>query len=450
MSYSDLYTKKPAKVPTLLAVLVGIGLFAAVFRFAVPSTKTQATKKGLQSIEVTNVFAGQVTVLWKTEEKVKGWIAYGEDENSLTQIATDERDGHDRTPRLYHYVTLKDLKKNTRYFFKITDGDGFMENGGKSLFTFKTIGTIDQINNLKPAYGKIVDKSGAPYQDAVVTLSAKDIYSVSTLSKSTGEWLIPLNYTVNKNTGKFMSLSPSQAVRIHVYSENEKETVVTALISQLSPVEKPLQLGQTYVFQNQENVLSAASAKTGQTFEITFPQQNAVIPAQKPLIKGTGLAGTTLTVSLAGSKKPVGGKVTVDSKGSWKYEVPFLLESGQYALTVTLPTNKAGKPEVKQRYFTIAKSGVQVLAEATASASITPSVSPSPSPTVDPSTLTPTITPIVVLNSPTPSPTAVTPTQAVQVASQTPTPPVSGGSIYAVVLSSIALILFGAGLMVIF
>lgn len=446
MSYSDLYTKKPKKVPTVFAILVGVGILAAVFRFAIPSQKSQASKKGLQSIEITNVFAGQVTVLWKTEEKQKGWIAYGEDENSLNQVATDERDGRDRTPRLYHYVTLKDLKKDTRYFFKITDGDAFLENGGKTLFTFKTIGNIDQVNNLKPAYGKIVDKSGAPYQDAIVTLAAKDIYSVSTLSKSSGEWLIPLNYTVNKTTGKFLSLSPSQTVRIHIYSENEKESVVTALVSQLSPVEKSLELGQTYMFQNQENVLAASSAKTGETFTISFPQANAVIPAQKPLIKGTGLGGTVLSLAIAGGDRPIANKVIVDSKGSWKYEVPYLLEAGTYKLSVTLPSNKAGKAEVKSRAFTIAKSGVQVLAEATESATITPTESPSPSPTVDPSTLTPTITPIVVLNSPTPSPTV----QPTQVASGTPTPPVSGGSIYAVVLSSIALILFGAGLMVIF
>lgn len=448
MSYSDLYTKKSKKVPTLFAILVGVGLLGAVFRFAIPSQKTQATKKGLQSIEVTNVFAGQVSVLWKTQEKQKGWIAYGENEDDLTLIATDERDGHEHTARLYHYVTLKDLKKDTRYFFKITDGDAFLENGGKSLFTFKTIGNIDQINNLKPAYGKIIDKSGAPFQDAIVTLSAKNIYPVSTLSKSTGEWLIPLNYTVDKNTGKFMSLSPSQPVRIHVYSENENETVVTALVQQLSPVEKSLQLGQTYVFQNEENVLSAASAKTGQTFDIIFPQANAVIPAQKPLIKGTGLAGTTLSLTVAGSKRPISGRVTVDKKNAWKYEVPHLLESGTYTLSVTLPSNKAGKPEIKTRAFTIAKSGVQVLAEATASASITPSPTTALSPTPDPSTLSPTITPIVILNSPTPSPTVVT--SPTIVASSTPTPPVSGGSIYAVVLSSIALILFGAGLMVIF
>lgn len=448
MSYSDLYTKKPKKIPTVLAVLVGVGILAAVFKFAVPSQKTQATKKGLQSIEITNVFAGQVTVLWKTEGKQKGWIAYGGSEDDLTQVGTDERDGREHTARLYHYVTLKDLKKDTRYFFKITDGDTFLENGGKSLFTFKTIGNIDQINNLKPAYGRIVDKSGAPFQDAIITLSAKNIYPVSTLSKSTGEWLIPLNYTVDKNTGKFISLSPSQPVRIHVYSEGEKETIVTALVQQLSPVEKSLQLGQTYVFQNEENVLAAASARTGQTFDIVFPQANAVIPAQKPLIKGTGLAGTILSVTVAGGKRPIAGKVTVNNKNAWKYEVPFLLDAGTYTLSVTLPTNKAGQPETRTRTFTIAKSGVQVLAEATASASITPAVSPSPSPTTDPSTLTPTITPIVVLNSPTPSPTIVTPTSSI--ASSTPTPPVSGGSIYAVVLSSIALILFGAGLMVIF
>lgn len=439
MSYSDLYTKKTKKVPTLLAVLVGVGILAVVFRFAVPSQKTQATKKGLQLIEITNVFAGQVTVLWKTEEKQKGWLAYGESEDDLTQIATDERDGRERISRFYHYATIKDLKKDSRYFFKITDGEAFLENGGKSLFTFKTIGTIDQINNLKPAYGKIIDTSGAPYQDAIITLSAKNIYPVSTLSKATGEWLIPLNYTVDKSTGKFTSLSPSQPVRIRVYSETEKESVVTALVQQLSPVEKSLQLGQTYVFQNEENVLAATSAKTGQTFDIIFPRANALIPAQKPLIKGTGLAGTILTVAVSGGTRPASGKVTVDAKGAWKYEVPHLLEAGLYSLSVTLPTNKAGNPETKTRAFTIAKSGVQVLAEATASASITPSPTTAQSPT---------ITPIVVLNSPTPSPTVVAPTAAI--ASATPTPPVSGGNIYAVVLSSIALILFGAGLMVVF
>lgn len=448
MSYTDLYTKKPRKVPTLLAVLLGVGVMAAVIRFAVPAQNTQATKKGLQRIEITNVFAGQVTIVWKTEQKQKGWIAYGETEDDLTQIATDERDGGEHQPRMHHYVTLKDLKKNTRYFFKITDGDAFLETGGRSLFTFKTIGTIDQINNLKPAYGKIVDKSGTPFQDAIVTLSATNIYPVSTLSKSTGEWLIPLNYTIDKSTGKFVSLSPSQPVRIHVYSENSKETIVTALVSQLSPVEKSLQLGETYVFENQENVLAAKSTSSSKPFQIIYPAQNALIPAQKPLIKGTGGAGNTLTLTISGARQPITGRTTVDSKGSWSFEVPQLLQAGTYTLTVTSPTAQNNKSEVKRRTFTIAKSGVQVLAEATAEATLTPTqaVTPSPLPTVDPSTLTPTVTPIVVLNSPTPQPT-IAPTSA---AATTRTPPVSGGSVYALVLSSVALILFGAGLMVLF
>lgn len=446
MSYTDLYTKKPRKIPTLLAVLVAIGIMAAAFRFVLPSQPTQATKKGLQSIEITNVFSGQVTIIWKTDQQQKGWIVYGESESDLTQVATDERDGSQQTARKYHYVTLKDLKKNTRYFFKITDGDAFLETGGRSLFTFQTIGTIDQINNLKPAYGKIIDRAGVPYQDAIVTLSAKNVYALSTLSKSTGEWLIPLNYTVDKSTGKFVSLSPSQAVRIHVYSETGKETIVTALVSQLSPVEKSLQLGQTYTFENQENVLSAQSNnKTPATIDVNYPAQNAVIPAQKPLIKGTGPAGAVISITISGGKGAISGTSTIDSNGTWKYDVPQLLQAGTYTLAVA-PAGSKNKAETKNRTFTIAKSGVQVLSSATSSANLTPTQAVTPSPTIDPASLTPTVTPIIVLNSPTPQPTTI-PTQ---VASSTPTPPVSGGSIYALVLSSVALILFGAGLMVIF
>lgn len=447
MSYSDFYTKKPKKVPTVLAVLVGIGLLVALFRFVLPSRNTQATKKGLQSIEITNVFAGQVTILWKTEDKQKGWISYGEDESNLSQVATDERDGQEHTLRKYHYVTLKDLKKDSRYYFRVTDGDSFLESGGKSLFTFKTIGTIDQINNLKPAYGKIVDKSGAPFQDAVITLSAKNIYPLSTLSKSTGEWLIPLNYTVDKATGKFISLSPSQPVRIHVYSDNDKETIVTALVQQLSPVEKSLQLGETYVFENEENVLGTqASQKKAQTFDITYPSQGALIPAQKPLIKGTALGGATLTLQILGGNQPINGTFKSDDKGMWKYDVPRPLDAGTYTLSVYHPTSQKGKAEVRRRTFTIAKSGVQVLGEATGSATITPTATPAASPTIGAPTSVPTITPIIVLNSPTPSP-SLAPTK---VATGTPTPPVSGGSIYSLVLSSVALMLFGAGLLVIF
>ncbi|MBI1862696.1 fibronectin type III domain-containing protein [Candidatus Microgenomates bacterium] len=445
MSYTDFYTKKPKKVPTLLAVLVGVGIMAAIFRFAIPSQRSQATKKGLQTIQITNVFAGQVTIIWKTEEKQKGWIAFGENEDDLSQTGTDERDGNDYVKRFYHYVTLKDLKKDTRYFFKVTDGNGFLENGGKSLFTFKTIGAIDQINNLKPAYGKIIDKSGAPFQDAIITVEARNIYPLSSLSKSTGEWLVPLNYTVDKTSGKFLSLSPNQPVRIHVYSENENETIVTALVQQLSPVEKSLELGQTYSFQNEENVLSATSTKTTQAFDIIFPQANAMVPAQKPLIKGTGVPSSTLVLTLTGGGRTITDNVAVDTKGAWKYDVKTLLEAGKYTLSVTAQAQQRGKADVRQRTFTIAKSGVQVLGEATISGTLSPTASPSP--TVDPLSLTPTITPIVVLSSPTPIPPTVIPTQ---IASTTPPPPVSGGNIYALVLSSVALMLFGAGLMVIF
>ena len=90
----------------------------------------------------------------------------------------------------------------------------------------------------------------------------------------------------------------------------------------------------------------------------------------QPLIKGTGIAGTTVYASI-NSTPPFSYRTTVGSDGQWLVSVDTPISPGIYTLQVMLP-DVTKKTVVLQRTFSIAKSGEQVLGSATASATVTP------------------------------------------------------------------------------
>lgn len=453
MLYSDLYTKRGKKLPILLAFVLGAILVGFLWRYISPGPSIQATDSGLESIEITNIFQNQTTIVWKTTEKEKGWVTYGESEVGMDTIAYDERDTTNTQDDFsYHITTLKDLKPNTRYFFKITNGKAFFEQNSKSLFTFKTVGKIGQPSTTQPAYGRLVDDKKNPVGGAIVMLSGPDLYPLSALSKSSGEWLIPLNFTVSKKTNNLKTLSPNDELVLYVFEESGKTTKVKAKLRQISPLQKDLTLGQSLVLSSSSTSTPQGDGKSTKKgdIDIYYPKKNAVIPAGKPLIKGIASPDTKVELELKSDDDTLTYTVTSDKDGLWTLNLPTELEPQQYVLTVKA-LGGASNSSILTRTFDVAKSGTSVLGDSTPSGStITPTLTATPS-------ATPTTT---LAQLPTIAPTASAPAQITNTPlptlsitngpTATPTPPIAGISMYGLAASSVVLMLVGAGLLVIF
>ncbi|HLL60298.1 MAG TPA: hypothetical protein VK338_01145, partial [Candidatus Nitrosocosmicus sp.] len=159
------------------------------------------------------------------------------------------------------------------------------------------------------------------------------------------------------------------------------------------------------------------------------------------LYKGVGIPGSKVFISLLPNTYDL--QTVTDKDGIWKASSNTPLNPGTYTMKVNT-TDEQNKPVSLNRTFTIEKSGEAVLGEATGSATLTPTKTIAPKITSSPQA-TPT-TAVVATETPQPTypvTTSVTITPA-------PTLPETGINYMAFSMLSVALIIIGAGMILIF
>ncbi len=428
MIYSQLYWKQKKGIPTVLALLFIIfvvSLFVYVFSgLSVPSRASKSPKE-IKEYEVTNLSAnGEATIFWRTDLKESGWvILYDANKKPLGQIFGDERDTLEKKILyLNHYVVLRQVLA-TAAFFKLAGGDTtkitYQYDRFYELPKPKSYSTT---NDLSPAYGIVIKPDGSPLEGAIVLLTVSDDYPLSTITKSKGEWLIPLNGIYGKNDLRIVIPTNKQEATIRIIDENYPSSNVSTFFANLSSLPKII-IGSDYKFLEEQgrDVLSSSSTSEGQKKEIDiiFPQENTVIPGRNPLIKGTALPSSQVTI-LIESTKSYSSIVTADKDGSWRYVLPEGLSPGSHKITIATKDRQGNEVKVERR-FAIAKSGEQVLAESTPSSTITP--------------IAPTLTPLPIVTT---IPTAI------------PSQPVSGSNFNVFMMGSASLIIVGFGILLAF
>lgn len=342
----------------------------------------------MRNLRVVNPLHNQVGIFWQTDEKETGWVIYGQNEGTLDKVALDERDIQDKRNLLYNHVTvLKNLQPDSGYFYKIVSNNQLVESNEGKAFTFSTPSSLSPVTSLNPAYGKIIKENGEPEENAIVVLLVDQAYPLVTLTKSTGEWLIPLNTILNKDTLKVQAVAVEDKLLIEISSDDKKRTQITARYSSVSPLPQTIIIGKDYDFLKGENILSAQAVNKVDTskIDILFPKEKAVIPGGKPLIKGTAIPGVEVEVTVD-SAKSYKFKAETNKDGVWSVVLTEELSIGSHTLKITTKDEKGKKVELTRK-FIIAKSGEQVLGEATAGATVTVTPSPSPSPVLSPTSI---------------------------------------------------------------
>jgi len=393
MSYSDLFLKKNnIRIPTiaLLGIVILIGFFMTKLFASKPIT-SRASKKTLRTIDVVNLSYNQATIYWQTDKKETSWLIYGDSEKKQDTVAFDERDtGEKKGEYFNHYVILKNLKQNHPYYFKIISDNQLITDQNNKAFKFETTGNISASTNMSPAYGKVLTASGSPLTSGAVILSFKDSMPLFSLVKLSGEWMIPLNSLLDRNTKKIKSLENKDVGLIEIYSEDGEKTSIEITAENLSPVPQSVVIGKNYSFLSKENVLGTTDQSTSKSNEIsiTFPKDGSIIASAKPLIKGLAIAGNEVVVFLK-SRLNYSFRVKADKDDVWKVDLTENLPAEKYTMEM-ITKNQKGAEVKLTRSFTVGKSGEQVMGEATPEATIE---TPTPQPTeiVASSTPVPTI-----------------------------------------------------------
>lgn len=379
MVYSDLYLPKSPKIPTFVFLLVILAVFIFLSKlFGTNAPPSSASKSVLDQHQVVNLSYNQAAIFWQTHEKSRGWLIYSDNPNSLTSVVLDDRDIEEKKNEyINHLVTLKNLKEDKTYYYKLISNDKLIADSGNSAFSFKTAGSLSSSSNLKPAYGKIISKNGTPLENATVILQVPGTYSLVAFTKSGGDWLLPLNNLIDLKTGKGKSIELSERINVEINDEAGAKTSLAVIASLISPLPQTLIIGKDYNFLTSNNVLSVTtdvSQEKSVALDVIFPKEAAVIPGSKPLIKGSAKPGSEVIVTV-NSQKTYTFRVKADGEGIWRVSLPEGLEPGSHKVGVTYSDQNQTNSSLV-RSFTIAKSGEQVLGLATPEATPISSASP--------------------------------------------------------------------------
>lgn len=418
---------KQTKIPTLAGIFlacIGIAMFALLFEYASYRLGHASRSINPQDIQITNVTDNSFSVSWLTAQPSIGKLKIY-DEHEKTQILCDERDSKNKIGKYTtHSVMVQNLEEDSEYQITIkSNRKWFSRNASLSVRTALSIPSAKE--GYEPAYGTIVLDTNQPVSGALVYLTLDGGQKLSALSKTSGSWIIPLNFVRTQNHTQYLESIERRTETLQVYYDKQESNAITDTLND-SPV-PTIVLGKTYDFRKQQaynanntralqkNILGSYTEKTGQesfTVSILSPKQRDVLSTFLPLIQGTGVPGKLVTITI-GITHPKSGTTFVGPDGMWRFTPTEYLSSGKQSVTATT-RDISNNIVALTNTFEILKSGTQVLGEATPSATLAPSpttsststqATPSPSPSIVSS---PTGTPLPITTHTSQPPTSGT------------------------------------------
>ena len=466
------------RIPTVIALLILVAIIGistyliqkGIFYIGKAAPDTQP-----QNFSITNITDSSFTVIFTTSGPVDSVIAMS-DAKTGSSIIFDDRDKQAGAHNKYysHHITVPNLSPNTSYIFKlIVDGKDYLS----SAYAVKTGSPITSSPPTQnPIFGKVLLPDGTTGTDAIVIAHTNTSQSISAITDSKGEFIIPTNSMRDVQGSSYVVLQNNSQITISVVRQLMKASVhATFLVAQNLPA---ITLQQQYVFtpnneqqSTQSSQLSVILPKaSGKTVDITSPKQGESYVDLRPLFTGTSYPNSNVNLSIPGL---VEEQIITNIDGTWSYRAINNLPQGKHTVTI-ITSDSSGTPTTITRTFNIFSQGSQITESATPSASSPtptrrPTTAPSPTPTVK-VTNTPTSPPSPTLSQTTPSPTALptiiptvsptiiptsTPTPTVlPTIFSTPTklPPIAnpGGTQNTIVLTTFSIILIVAGTSLLF
>ena len=412
-----------ARMPTLFAFLI---LFSSLWitlfflKDRIITTGRAGPDTIPHNIEITNITDESFTISFITTNPTQGTLSVSSSGNTASLIL-DDRDKASGNAGTYssHLITVNRLKPKTQYSFTIfvngrehlNDGNAFSVQTGTKL--------TSQPPDQKPLFGKILRPDGAVASDTLVLLQITDAKSLSVITNTDGEYLIPTN-SLRNTSDEYFLLLPSTEIKLTAYWQSLTSELKTTY--QNSSSLPTITLSNEYEFLSKytltqavpENTLSLPDRTTSLISEsaitIDVPSQNEAFVDKKPQMKGKAPADSELLLILDSTNIPL----LANKNGTWTFRPTNNLAQGIHKITIK-GTDDQGKEVRVARDFEIFPEGSQLLESATPSAtprfSPTPTKKPTPTTTIKPST-TPTIVPSptpVTTAAPTPTPTTIPP-----------------------------------------
>lgn len=398
--------QKQVRVPTLLALFLLIAVIAGGFFLSDGSFnlsgKAASPDIVPQDVRISNISDSSFVVSWITVKKTPGIV------KTENETFSDIRD-LESVPKEYktHYVELKNFQPEQEVSFEIF-------SGGKS-FPQEKVNLAKKLEPglVLPINGKISSPNGLTTTGAIFYVEMDNAALWSYFTYNQENWVIPLAYVRTADLLKNYceeNCSNETKVDIQIYGEEGNSQIISSL-KDLRPMPEKLVLGNGFDYLNASpvptmnliavtpSVQGAKTEKADLKVDILTPEEDSHLTFPKPFIRGLGIPGEKVSITIQSQEKQT-GQVTVRDDGTWYWNPKNSLEPGKHTLTITT-VDENGKTVKLTRTFNILKSGESVLAGATQSADITPS----PTKIATPTLVIPTSTPGPTIYIPTPTPT---------------------------------------------
>lgn len=379
------------KIPAGLVILIlAFGIIGGIF-FAETSLKLVLRKdQGAtpKDIRLTNITDSITSVTWVTKKEAEGRVFYaifGTPANKM-QIAQDDR-AKKTTNKLFktHHITIRNLIAETTYEF-IIESDGKKYLNVKKPYQFTTYKS-GKLSDLSPASGRILFPNLEPAKNSIVYLEIPDSQLLSSVVNSEGRWVIPLNIAYKPET-KLPVKKQIQTINIFALSPTEETAQAVVDTGNDSPVPDII-IGKKFNFLASKDLLGAETKKPqADNISIIQPQEKQSFSSFRPLIRGKGIIGESVSIIVESSQQS--GAASVDQRGNWSWAPKNNLLPGEHKVTIKTRDGEGNQISLTRRFFVL-KSGTKILGESTPSATLAPSPSPSATPTTVFATPVPTI-----------------------------------------------------------
>ncbi|MBI2594060.1 fibronectin type III domain-containing protein [Candidatus Daviesbacteria bacterium] len=231
------------KIPTLIGIALIIALIGSLgYWLLYGGNIIEQSNFKVSDLQTLNISNNTATVVWQTNLPVLGHVLYGESEN-LNLKSSDNRDIKNPAPRFTHFVTLKNLKPNTRYFYKIVNNSQSYPE--KSLeFTTANLRDPDELNFsfIKPVKGTILNTNLNPIDESLIFFSIPGAQDLATFSSTAGNFIMPLKLVLDKDLKKVYNIPDGTPASITVKKQG-LESKVQIIISDSTVNLPPVTIG---------------------------------------------------------------------------------------------------------------------------------------------------------------------------------------------------------------
>lgn len=394
--------KREVTIPTLVGLLVtAAGLVTGLWlvKSRTGSNIKADAGEAPKEVRISNVTDSGFTVSWITDKAATGFVQHAEGNGGTEAVTSDDRDQQKAAIESYftHYVSIKAVKPETTYKFKIGSGSKLYDLEGQPY----QVATAKKLNSMPAAdvaYGQANTKNGEPAEGAIVYLQLPDTVLQSALVKTSGSWVAPLATARTTELDEYAKYDlKNEILEIDIQGGPLGTTSLVTKTGSDSPVPN-LVLGETY----------ETTPKASEGLVVLTPQQGEKVNSKRPEIIGTAPAGSSVTIEVH-SSQAINGTATADSNGNFSYSVPVDLAPGEHSVTISTAIN--GITQSITKSFTVYAAGESLVPafSATPSGQISPTTKPTAAPTAKMASPTPTTKALPIPTTiVTPEPTPVT------------------------------------------